>query len=340
VNQGVLDDHQLRRLLDNGIGYVIIHEGAFETKVTPYAPTYTLQRLLNHPRLRLLDHANGIWSFAVLEESRPPGGWKGPRVYFPMRTWQAESSGVASRETEVISHSECSGEAFTRLTGSDSSLEHRRVRTSYAPECRFLLRVRGQGELRCDVLVNRKPNHSTALKVDSNAWHWLAVPAAPYDGYGLLKLHAAWVSGAVDVDLIVLTAGRLQEAGPVARADGAAFFHHGETDVETGAALLADDRVTESLAWYGWGLPVPEGKYSVTLDVDSTSPAGTVLGHWLVRGEGLEVQRDMHITAGEPVRLELDQQHNLPIRLEIHFKWNGSLTIRGVEFARVDRDDE
>jgi hypothetical protein len=85
---------------------------------------------------------------------------------------------------------------------------------------------------------------------------------------------------------------------------------------------------------------MPAGRYRATLNVDSASPPGTVLGHLLVKGDGLAVQPDIHITAGEPVHVELEQQHNLPIRLEVHFKWNGNLTIRSVELTRTERDDE
>ncbi|MDA0323136.1 MAG: hypothetical protein O2923_10535 [Verrucomicrobia bacterium] len=340
VNHGVLDEHQLDRMRENGIGYVIMHEGAFEDKVTPYPPTYTLERLLNHPRLRLLDHADGIWSFAVTDEPRPHREWRGPGVYFPMRAWQAESSAVANSVVEVRQHSECANGAYARLASTGATLEHRRVRTSYAPDCRFLLRARGHGQLQANVLLDDESNNAASLEIDNDAWQWIEVPAATYDGYDRLKLRAAWVSGTVDVDMFLLTAGTLENDGTRRRAVGAAFFHHGETDIETGSALLAVDRVTESLAWYGWGLPMPVGRYRATLEVDSASPPGTILGHLLVKGDGLAVQPDMHITAGEPVHLELDQEHNLPIRLEVHFKWNGNLTIRNVELTRTERDDQ
>ena len=67
MTEGDFTDDQYAALRKTGVTHVILHEDAFPAKVSLFPFGATLRRHLANPRLRLLSHSSGAWTFAVCD---------------------------------------------------------------------------------------------------------------------------------------------------------------------------------------------------------------------------------------------------------------------------------
>ena len=67
MTEGDFTDDQYAALRKTGVTHVILHEDAFPSKVSLFPFGATLRRHLANPRIRLLSHSSGAWTFAVVD---------------------------------------------------------------------------------------------------------------------------------------------------------------------------------------------------------------------------------------------------------------------------------
>ena len=262
VNMGELTDDQLDDLLNRGIRYVLLHEDAFPEKVSSYPVTFTLKRLLNHPRLSLLRQDRRVWAFKILvaAEQRPElaSAWK---MFSPSRLWEMERSPAGNVDP---AHDEtASGAGYVSVARTGAFVETRLTSTVDTPDQRWMIRARGQGRIGCDVLINDELKQQADLDVDSPTWVWKELFLPRSSGYATVSLRLNWQHGATDLDVVLLAAGEwqyLDEGGSLV-LPAPSFFHAGYTDLHRDTVILEKDSDPNDAVFYGPNMPMAPGEY-------------------------------------------------------------------------------
>lgn len=132
LTQGRVTDEQVEALLGMGVNAVVLHED-FPDVVSPFPAGATVRRLLAHPRLELLSHAEGIWSFALLGEPKPAAssGTTEDLWLPPARRWHWPSGGAPGGSPQAPVWSMALRSPLAQW-----------------PDLRWLVRVEGDGLLR------------------------------------------------------------------------------------------------------------------------------------------------------------------------------------------------
>ncbi|MDI6774477.1 MAG: hypothetical protein QME60_03660 [Verrucomicrobiota bacterium] len=337
VNVGDLADEQADELLGRGVGCVMLHEDAFPEKVSPYPVGFTLQRLLNHPRLALLKQAGPVWAFRILDraEARPEqtAGWT---AVFPARSWECEG-GRMPNSLPILRDPSASGGGFVRLDReSPNAATTRLTGATDAPKQRWMIRLRGRGTAACEEEINGIISRRTDMEVESEAWIWREWPLPGLAQFSTVKLRVKGKSGIVDADLIILGAGewRSLEVGESLELPAPCFFHAGQTDLEKDAVMFSAERDPADAIFYGPNLPLAPGRYRVELIFASPAANGTRLGRLTVRA-GTDQAGPFDVSAGASCAGEFDARANLPARLDFRYSRRGDVAIRGVVIARL-----
>lgn len=337
INQGILSDEQIAALGGMGVHWVLFHENLFPEKVSPFPAAATLQNLLNHPRLKLLKQDGPVWAFRILEapQSRAPvaADWK---MFFPARQWEVERCALSS-SAAVQGNASASGRACAMLAYTNASAQLAPVRTSMRPGLRWLIRARGEGELRCEQLVGSNVVAAGSLALQGTNWTWQPVPVQPFTGFDLLALRLTRESGAVEIDLAQFVAGTWPALAPGESIElpAAPFFHAGMTDLAKNAAVFRVGHDNTGFAFYGPKLPLPVGLLEITVSYDSSAVAGTALG-------GLALEQDasqlasVPMFAGQPARLRARLANNLPVNLTFNYSGAADLSLLRVTFKRLE----
>ncbi len=315
ANLGVLTDAQLQQLTNMGVTHILLHEDLFPEKVSPFPIGYTLQNLLNHPRLTLEKHAGTVWAFKIEEEprSKPPvdilGGY-----YFAARQFNA-----------------------ARLKHADDKWTVRAFSVPPAPELRWLIHGAGPGSLIAGTFIRDEPASTITLNFASAAPEWAQAPIPVLDS-AAAQIYPMLKSADVTVDYLLLAAGKWPalRAGEKIRIPATAFFHEGYTDLAERRVALTASRDPRAIAFYGPKLPVPAGRYRATVAFDSPAPRGTSLGAWLAAApEGREVARAPAL-AGEPLQLEFEMKESWPLLLAFDFTGVADISFERVDLERIE----
>jgi len=356
ANKGWLTDAQLALLQGMKIDYVVLHENAFPERVSPFSVWFTLRRLLNHPRLALLAQADGVWAFRILHRVRtsqalqaladpyvadvagmfPKGGgvpaasvgaWN---IYSPARSFAARHcprQKTQRREedgTRYLSLEEPGARVTTKPTGM-----------SEAPDLRWLIRARGHGSLVVDLLLDGEVLRKEQVPLDRDAWDWTAVPVGALPRYGRVAVRVAHAAARVDLDLLILAAGRWPElaAGESLEIPAICLFHAGCGDAATGSVTFRRDADPADIICYGPGLPLPAGRYR--LDAAFAAEEGeAVLGDVSVDCAG--GRTEWQVVRPGSVSVEFLHGANVPVRFNFRFRRAVDATLEKIVFVRVE----
>lgn len=335
INQGWLADDQADELLGRGIDYVLVHEDEFPEKVSPFPITFTLWNLLNNPRLQLLAQAGPVWAFRIGAEtgSRPPAAatWN---VFFPARRWEAEK--MQSRGASALAEGAVGGGRFTRLADG-AALEGAPVTVAPGPALRYMLRVRGPGELLAEPFANGIASPEVRLAAGGADWRWVDVPVPAIPTFGRYSLRLTAPGRSVDVDSVLFTGGAWKtglRADETVTIPAACFFHAGHIRLSDNSVVLPPGGRTGAM-FYGPKLPLEAGDYRVDFVCDSPAPGGTKLGEVMFnRGENEEIGR-MTVLSGTPATHRLRLADNRPFHLVFVYFGTDEVAIREVRIART-----
>lgn len=341
ANQGWIAEDQLAHLSGMGVEYIILHEDLFPEKVSPFPVGFTLQNLLHHPRLQLLRQDQSVWAFAI----RPPnqnapaaGGNNGGQweVFGSARRWEAEK--IRSVNARKAQDESAGGGACLALDDETARMQTPPIWTWGAPDLRWLARVRGRGLLQAEAIIHETALPLDDLAIDSSAWRWQSVPADVVNGYAPLSLKLQWQGGAVEIDMVLLTAGRWDtelNPGDAISIPPPCFFHAGYIDPQAGSVVLRRELDPQALVFYGPKLPLTPGRYRADLHYTASAPPGTPAGQFNIRQRAADPIRWTPVFAGYPAAAEFDLPDNLPFHLELLFTGRADLEIRGVDFTRL-----
>lgn len=333
VNQGALSDEQADDLLDRGIDYVILHEDRFPEKVSPFPVTFTLRRLLESPRLVCLGRHDEVWAFRILPqpEKRDPvhADWT---LYSAADRLEAERH---SQGCDVVTDPAASYGRYLVL-GEGDAIQFDPSDVGPEPQTRWLVRVRGTGEVSSLCWQNKIPMEPVRLSISHDEWTWIDVPLPDRRDYGTFQLELKGGSGSVHVDQAILTAGDWNwtpAIGEKVWLPAAGFFHAGHIDLDHNTVVFEKGRRTGPL-FGGPNLPLTEGKYRLTLRTRSDAPAGTDLGQLRISSGSKEMAIES-IPAGEDMTLEWKQTTDLSFSLVFIYSGRATMEIDGALLERV-----
>jgi len=337
VNMGELSNDQLDDLTRRDIRYLILHEDAFPEKISAYPVVFTLRRLLNHPRLSLLEQDANVWAFKILPAGRvrPETGsdWN---LFLPARAWEMERSD--GMDVTVCSDAAASGGGFVSLSHAGAFVQTRLTKSVTAPDQRWMIRARGNGTVACDTVIDGEVRAEADIDVDSSAWVWKKLVMPPLQGYSAVSLRVRCKNGVVDLDTILLAAGEWRgiRAGESLELPAPCFFHAGFTDMTSDGVVLSATRDPTAIVFYGPKMPLETGMYEVELTFLSRAEIGTPLGKFNMRWRGDEEGNWVAVSAGRPARHRFVQERNLPVCLAFFFFGETDMEIRKVIFRRLD----
>jgi hypothetical protein len=338
ANSGLLTNAQLADLTQRGVDYVLLHEDAFPEQVSQFPVAFTLRRLLAHPRLALLAQGGNVWAFRIRPAPAPhalPAAAQGWSVWFP--NFHYEFEWARPREEPQPEGAAASGDRYVRLAAAGDRLEVRKLEHLQTPDASLLLRLRGQGELKLDLVCNDGSFQRHTVVSEIPEWHWQAVPAGDLENSRWLDATLAWRAGRVDADLLIFASGVLPELEPGAEfaLPAPLFFHAGHTDLERNAVVLQPDRQPADRLFYGPKLPLAPGRYRLELRYETDAPAGTRLGAIRVQSEKASAG-PVTVIAGQPAALAWDTTaSDLPF--EFGFEYARTAVVRLLDL-RIRRE--
>ncbi len=336
-NVGVLPDDLLDNLLKRNIRYILLHENAFPEQVSPFPVGFTIKRLLNHPRLTLLKHAEHVWSFRVEKTAtQSPEQLSDWNTFFPSQEWEFEhGEGMGNPSPTRCDEDTASGGGSILLNRPLQSLTTRAFRAWHAPSSRIRIRARGHGILATQLAD--KPNGLEILtKVNSDAWAWFNIPLTELPERSLCTPVFKATDGHIELDVAQYVAGEWEplNEGDIRSLPAGIFFHAGHLTEDTTGVHMRKDAEPDSMIFYGPKLPLPCGSYQLQMEYQSDATAGTHLGNLHITGRQLEATPTT-VTAGEPASINFKQQLNLPFRFDFEYTRNADIIIKRVIIERL-----
>jgi len=333
VNSGRLTDSQIALLESWGVHHIVLHEDAFPEKVSSFSVGSTLQRLLAHPRLRLLAQDGPVWAFRIEDEPSPHAPPLLQSVRFPTRIWDAEF-GVSTNAANLKAEDASNG-LYVSLPGG-SRLLTRSFEADGEALLALLTRMRGTGACQVRFVSGGQATPPGFVTLDSDTWTWnrIALPAFP--GTTNLQVEYTGVDGTIDVDAFMIAGTEWDPGNPprLLVLSALSFFHAGYTDMQQGEVVLRPPTEPADAILYGPKLPFPAGTYEVEVDFRSDAPAGTQLGTLQSRYQYTQMPLTA-VVAGQPCKATIEHRQNQRLALDLCYTRNGELRIRSVTFIRA-----
>jgi hypothetical protein len=335
MNMGVCSDEQLDNLLGRGIGHVVLHEDVFPEKVSPFPIGATLQRLLNHPRLKCIGKDATVWAFKILPqpESKEPVHFM--KYVFPARRWEMERVTF----TNVLTKEDATslGDGFLPMTNADALVRLPEILAPLDQPLSWLVRARGAGELKMDVILRGATNSLTTLSVSATNWTWHPVRAPSQTAAQPLGAVFTPKQGHVDLDSVLLTDGEWSPPAPGTSMDlpAVCFFHAGYTTTNFDAVVFRRDYDPLAAVFYGPKLPLEAGHYTAEVNFETEAAAGTELGEINARWPGNESTPGIILVAGQPALLSFTQPDNRPFFLAFRYDRTADMKILRIQLTRV-----
>jgi hypothetical protein len=332
LNQGWLTDAHLARLESMGVGYLVLHEDAFPERVSPFPVGRTLEALLSHPRLDLLEQSRSVWAFRIRPQPREvvavdlTGGY-----LFPSRRWPFRP--VPDHSAERIRDPDAVDGSYLALRGPNPGWIPPYA-AAPAPGLRWMVRARSTGPV-----TFAWADQEDARDIGPE-WSWFDLPMGDSAEVRPMSLTARLddPSHQADLDAAILAGGRWDRLEPGQAFDlpAAAFFHAGYTDRRTGEVGFDPAYDPADAIFYGPRLPVPAGRYQVRVDLASEAPPGTLLGHLRLRESREGDPGPVPALAGQAVSVEFRHHLHGPFTLEFRYTRAAPLRIRSVRIERVE----
>lgn len=341
-NVGIIPPPQWNDLRQRSIDYILFHEDAFPEQVSNFPADFTLRNLLINPRLELLAQDGNVWAFKMLDaphEKTLPAALASWTVFFPTCncSWEAEW-GHADQPVEPIRDESASGQVFIPLPDGQPFRLFEFAHCE-APGAALLIRVRGDGMLQTDLLLDQRLTNTVSTPVHTTEWTWLRIPAEPLTSTRLMQPVFHVTEGHIDLDAVISFAGTIPDlsaSGSTWTLPAPLFFRGGYTDLEKNQVILRPDYQSDGGDWgifYGPKLPIPAGTYDITFRTQTDAPDGTDLGHFRVIQEGFE-SGTFPVIAGTPATARVTLPSNRPVKLSFNYSRNARMGIESVEFMR------
>ncbi|MCX7591470.1 MAG: hypothetical protein N2255_07565, partial [Kiritimatiellae bacterium] len=334
ANTGLLTREQIEFLRKKNVSHVIFHDNAFPEQVSPFPAFFTLKRLLEHPCLELLDHADGIWAFRILDTDKPRSPLDLPvAIWFPAfhKQWEMERlEGQAAVEMDVTA----SAGRCVKLAAEGTFIAGKSFDTFAVPHAKLKVRVRGRGTFEVR-FFETEAGPRLHQEVNTDQWIWLDFPVEA--AQQRICPQFFWNAGSVCFDMMLFTAGDWEPpaVGQRVNIPACLFFRAGVVDPQTGTVTLRPEWDADLVIFYGLRLPLERGEYELALVYETTAPAGTLLGEF-----GVETVRDSSgntpVWAGERARVHFRQGENVPVSVKFRYSRNAEITIREVQITRTD----
>jgi hypothetical protein len=334
ANHGFLDDEQIDLLRRMRVEFIVLHEDAYPEKIGPFPVGVALTRLLEHPRLELLTRSESVWVFEILDQPRrrPPPPVP-PVVFATCARWEPEQLRTVTGRT--TRDPRCSGNGYLELSADGHHLSLPASHTGPTPDLRYLFRLRGRGALEIETRFDDEPAARRQLDIDADDWTWIAAPLGPLTHYQRFLARLRWISGRVDLDTVLLTAGGWPDWAPgeSLRIPAQALFRGGYSNPQDGSVRLRRDADPDQVVLYGPGLPLPAGTYDIALRGRPLAPASGAWGRFRVR-TAIE-ESPWQVLEGEVLdSVVFAPAENLPLRCEFEFARRADVEISEIVITR------
>lgn len=285
MNVGVVTDAQLDDLQQRDIHHILLHEDAFPEKVSPFPVCFTLEQLLNHPRLDLLKQDQSVWAFSIRKTGKPRRIPTTQGILFPSLRWELERH--ATSATQVVQDPRASGGAFFLFTAGDNHPRLApRAPIPNAPGLRWTVRCRGRGSLVAVITADGRELHRQTVITPGKAWTWIDIPVPPTAPAFLLpELTLTHERGTLQADVAALVAGAWPLPGDAAELQAWRCFHAGFSNPSDGSVFLRKEKETNSEVVYA-RIRLKPGGLTVTMKFQAHAPPGTRLGSLVLLGAG------------------------------------------------------
>ncbi len=324
-NIAVLPDKNLNFLLERKIDCLILHEDAFPEKVSPFPVCFTLKRLLNHSRLKLIGHDGSVWAFKILrtpvQHAKIKPGWN---LFFPTLHWELEYT--ENTNARGLYEDGVSGGHFLSVE-QGGTVKTRPFKPWNAPNAKLMLRARGRGRI---AILDK------TINIDTYEWCWFDIPVSPGNVNALCEPVLTVIDGHADLDTMFYMSGDWTElaSGETLNLKAALFFHAGCINMQTDGVRLRKDYEPDGSIFYGPNLPLSAGRYRVELHFTTEAAPGTHLGKLRVRRPGGDYD-EVPVAAKESATITITRHSNLPIRIEFAFSRNADMEIQVVTIKRL-----
>ncbi len=308
LNQGIVTDEQLDGLLDLGVRHLILHANAIPAQASPFPPSAALRALTGHPRLSLIADDGLTFAFRILPkhpiEHTPHANWT-DTMHTSLRHWRWDPP------LDIPA-----GESFYRV-----------FRSPVAPAAglRFLMKL-ADGSTQPLLAPHRHEGSSRLTHPIAGLPDWLQVEVPSSNGAIITA-----VSGPVQVEHMLLTAGDLPAPGPdgVIRILPALLYHLGHCSPGVPSVSLAPETVPAGRVLYGPNLPLPPGIYDITLSYSLPDGLSESPGFFRVLTDpARDLLAEAHLDASadslvlpaltlgaDPIRFEFHYHGTVPITL-------------------------
>ena len=339
MNIGGIYDAQLDALLKRGVGYVILHEDTFPEPVSPFPVGYTLQQLLNQPRLHFLGKEGSVWAFKI---QPAPDAVARPRsefmtFAFPSRRRELERS-ILTNGAPITGDASAMGGSFARLNLAGGSVEIPATQAALDMPLCWLIRARGKGSVGVETILDGVTNTPVLFAVDSDQWTWPRIPIAAKAASAVISARLSRMGGTVDLDSAILGAGDWKgpALGETLTLPAVCFFHAGYTEKDFGSVMFRKRYEPDAIVFYGPKLPLEKGRYSAEIVFESTAASGTVLGQFNIRWRGNETEHWTAVTPGSRAVTVFDQKDNQPFFVAFRFSREADVRVRSVLIKRIE----
>ena len=339
MNMGGVYDSQLDNLLKRGVGYVVLHEDTFPEKVSPFPIGYTLQQLLNHPRLECIGKDGAVWSFKILPKLRQTSVERKEFIscFFPSQHQEFEWHVVTNAVVRTDDPAAVLG-GYARLTVPGGSVRIPPTMAIMDYSLCWLICARGKGSVGVATILDGITNAPVMLNVDFGKWAWQRVPIPAKQASVVIGAQLSLESGAVDLDSSILGTGEWKGAAPGESIclPAACFFHAGYTDTNLSSVVFRKAYEPDGIVFYGPKLPLEFGKYSAEIVFESKAPAGTELGQFNIRWRGNENGTMIPLKAGSRAMTVFRQKDNSPFFVAFRYIRESDMVIRNVVISRIE----
>jgi len=253
------------------------------------------------------------------------------------RQWQAENcmKGKAfAARSPAPTH-----DAYAILDSQGAVVLTPPQRTPAIAPLNWLVRMRGEGTIIAQTIVDGKPSDADLVDISEDEWNWVSIPVPDLGVFAPLNLKLEWENGAIECDRILLTAGEWipPAKGRTIEFPAPCMFHAGYTSLDDNAVVLEKEREACALIFYGPKLPLEKGRYRIELVFTSPAPRGALLGQFNVKRHERDVILNWTpVVSGARSPAEFTQTVNEPMHLEFRFLGNGSLKITSIRLTRLD----